>query len=86
MTDLQKHFPYSFIENHTQKAMDKTVNHSQHSFLDFNQPLGLHMNPENRWIKMADRIPWDIFEEKYAKKINVYVHQNCSLSGKEKTS
>lgn len=40
---------------------------NQSSFLDFNQPLGLHMNPENRWIKLADRIPWDIFEEKYAK-------------------
>ena len=24
---------------------------SQHSFLDFNQPLGLHMDPENRWVK-----------------------------------
>ena len=24
------------------------------------------MNPENRWVKMADLIPWDIFEEKYA--------------------
>ena len=48
--------------------MYKTVDHSQHSFLDFNQPLGLHMNPENRWIKMADNIPWDVFEKKYARK------------------
>ncbi len=24
------------------------------------------MNPENRWIKMADRIPWDEFETTYA--------------------
>ena len=23
------------------------------------------MNPENRWIKMADMIPWDVFEKKY---------------------
>lgn len=38
----------------------------QHSFLDFNQPMGLHMNPNNRWIKMADSIPWDEFELKYA--------------------
>lgn len=38
----------------------------QHSFLDFNQPMGLHMNPNNRWIKMADCIPWDEFEIKYA--------------------
>ena len=47
--------------------MYKTIDKLQHSFLDFNQPLGLHMNPDNRWIKMADRIPWDEFEVKYAK-------------------
>lgn len=39
---------------------------SQPSFSDFNQPLGLKMNPENRWIKMADQIPWAQIEEKYA--------------------
>ena len=44
------------------KATDKL----QPSFLDFNQPLGLKMNPENRWVKMADLIPWDEFERKYA--------------------
>ena len=33
---------------------------------DFNQPLGLKMDPENRWIKLAQCIPWDIIEEKYA--------------------
>lgn len=47
--------------------MYKPINKLQHSFLDFNQPLGLHMNPNNRWIKMADCIPWDEFEIKYAK-------------------
>ena len=26
---------------------------TQSNFLDFNQPIGLHMNPENRWVKMA---------------------------------
>ena len=46
--------------------MYKPIDQSQHSFLDFNQPMGLHMNPDNRWIKMADRIPWDEFEIKYA--------------------
>lgn len=29
--------------------------------------MGLHMNSENRWIKLADRIPWDEFEVKYAR-------------------
>lgn len=48
------------------KTMYKPIHNLQHSFLDFNQPMGLHMNPDNRWIKMADRIPWDEFEIKYA--------------------
>ena len=46
--------------------MYKPVDKLQHSFLDFNQPMGLHMNPNNRWVKMADSIPWDEFEIKYA--------------------
>lgn len=25
------------------------------------------MNPENRWIKMKDAIPWEIFEKKYSR-------------------
>ncbi|WP_289391605.1 transposase, partial [uncultured Phocaeicola sp.] len=29
--------------------------------------MGLHMNSDNRWIKLADRIPWDEFEVKYAR-------------------
>lgn len=47
--------------------MYKYTDNTQNSFLTFNQPLGLHMNPENRWIKMADAIPWDIFERKYSR-------------------
>ena len=34
---------------------------------DFNQPVGLKMNPENRWVKKADLIPWDDIEKRYAK-------------------
>lgn len=37
--------------------MYKSTDRLQPSFLDFNQPMGLEMNPENRWIKMAARIP-----------------------------
>ena len=25
------------------------------------------MNPKNRWVKMADVIPWEIFEKKYSR-------------------
>ncbi|HJA91637.1 MAG TPA: transposase [Candidatus Eisenbergiella merdipullorum] len=46
--------------------MYKPIDKLQHSFLDFNQPLGMKMNPENRWIRLADRIPWDELEKKYA--------------------
>jgi hypothetical protein len=47
--------------------MCKVTDQSQPTFLNFNQPLDqLEMNPENRWIKMANQIPWERFEEKYA--------------------
>ena len=39
----------------------------QLSFEDFNQPLGLQMDPNNRWIKKAELIPWDLVEKKYKK-------------------
>lgn len=47
--------------------MYKITDNSQNNFLGFNQPIGLHMNPNNRWIKMADSIPWEQFEKKYAR-------------------
>lgn len=37
--------------------MYKPADKTQTSFLDFNQPMGLKMNPDNRWIQMAGRIP-----------------------------
>ena len=45
--------------------MYKYTDNTQSNFLDFNQPIGLHMNSENRWVKMADAIPWEILEKKY---------------------
>jgi hypothetical protein len=33
---------------------------------DFNQPMGLKMNPNNRWIKKAAVIPWGSIENRYA--------------------
>ena len=33
---------------------------------DFNQPLGLKLNPENKWIKKAAMIPWEAIEKEYA--------------------
>lgn len=40
--------------------MYKPIEKLQHSFPDFNQLMGLHMNPDNRWVRLAERIPWDI--------------------------
>ena len=45
---------YKFDRNH------------QFKLSDFNQPMGLTMNPENRWVKKAAAIPWNEIEEKYA--------------------
>ncbi len=45
--------------------MYRPADKTQTSFLDFNQPLGLHLNPDNCWVQMADKVPWHIFENKY---------------------
>jgi hypothetical protein len=37
--------------------MYKFNQNAQMSLYDFNQPIGLKMNPENRWIKKAEAIP-----------------------------
>ena len=38
----------------------------QITFENINQPLGLKLNPENRWVKKAEDIPWEVIEDKYA--------------------
>ena len=47
--------------------MYKYTDNTQSNFLSFNQPIGLHMNPKNRRVKMADVIPREIFEKKYSR-------------------
>jgi GR25 family glycosyltransferase involved in LPS biosynthesis len=46
--------------------MYKKTQNRQMCIEDFDQPMGLKMDPENRWIKKAAIIPWDVIEEKYA--------------------
>ncbi len=46
--------------------MYKSNRNHQFSLSDFNQPVGLKMNPENRWVKKAATIPWADIEERYA--------------------
>lgn len=45
--------------------MYTSIDKLQHPFLDFNQSMGLKMNSENCWIKMADLIPSNEFEIRY---------------------
>ncbi len=46
--------------------MYKFERYRQLGLADFNQPAGLKMNPENRWVRKSATIPWDVIEEKYA--------------------
>ena len=32
----------------------------------FQQPMGMHLQEDNRWVKKAQSIPWDKIEAKYA--------------------
>ena len=69
LTDI-KSFSCSFnrkIPFTERKIMYKYTGTTQSNFLDFNKPIGLHMNPENRWVKMAYAIPLEIFEKKYSR-------------------
>ena len=47
-------------------AMYKFDRNHQYSLSDFNQPLGMKMNPENRWVKKSAMIPWEEIEDRYA--------------------
>jgi hypothetical protein len=42
----------------------------------FMLPFGGHLSTENRWVKMAKLMPWDVIEEEYAKSM-------CEESGRE---
>lgn len=46
--------------------MYKTNDNRQLSLSDFNQPIGLTMSADNRWVRLADLIPWEKYEHKYA--------------------
>ncbi|AOS84538.1 transposase [Chlorobaculum limnaeum] len=39
----------------------------QLTFENFHLPFGGKLDPENRWVKLADVIPWHVAETKYAK-------------------
>jgi hypothetical protein len=39
---------------------------------DFFLPFGGKLNAENRWVKLAQMIPWTVIEERYAKNFKAY--------------
>ena len=47
--------------------MYKTNNNRQLELTDFNQPIGLTMDPNNRWVRLAAVISWEKYEHKYAR-------------------
>lgn len=47
-------------------SMYKKNRNKQFKLTDFNQPMGLKLDPENKWIKKAEMIPWNRIEDKYA--------------------
>ena len=46
--------------------MYKKNRNKQLNLTDFNQPMGLKLDPENKWIKKSEMIPWNKIEDKYA--------------------
>ena len=47
-------------------GMYKKDRFHQFGLSDFNQPFGLKMNPENRWVRKSEMIPWEAIEDRYA--------------------
>ena len=42
---------------------------------DFNQPYEFEINPNNRWVKKAELIPWDDVEREYSSRFSSKVGQ-----------
>ena len=56
-------------QNHEKACMGATwmykFGDNQISFSDFGQPVGMKMNPNNRWVRKAETIPWKECEIRY---------------------
>jgi hypothetical protein len=49
--------------------MYKKEPESQQEFTDFYLPFGGHLNKNNRWVRLSEKIPWKEFEEGYQEKL-----------------
>lgn len=46
--------------------MCKKDRNRQYCITDFDQPMGMKLDPENRWVKKSENIPWNDIEDRYA--------------------
>jgi IS5 family transposase len=54
--------PVTLMEGKMYRTEDK----QQLAFKDFYLPFGGKLNPTNRWVQLAQLIPWEDLEEEYA--------------------
>lgn len=45
-------------------------NFQQQEFVDFYLPFGGKLKKENRWVKLAEKVPWDIIEDCYSESLS----------------
>jgi hypothetical protein len=57
--------------------MYRLEHHHQLSFEDFFLPFGGKLSGDNRWIKLADLIPWDELEDDSASQFCKGVGATC---------
>ena len=50
--------------------MYRQTDENQQEFDDFIIPFSGHLNSKNRWVQLADMIPWKTFEDKYAEQFS----------------
>ena len=49
--------------------MYRKENSAQMILDGFYAPFAERLSPDNRWIKLSDKMPWDIIEAEYLKNI-----------------
>lgn len=50
--------------------MYRTPSPGQLSFENFHLPFGGHLKSDNRWVDLAELVPWDVIELSYAEQFN----------------
>lgn len=54
----------------TRASKQNYVSQSQYKLVGFETPFSQKLNPTNRWVILADRIPWDILVNVYNDQLN----------------